>query len=104
MHKKIKSLEAELLSYKERCEEQQKILANKDLNVIDKKPKPKMKPKLIEESFSESFGLTDDSIMDEDDEENDPDWKKTPLFNRIKVMEVRKILFISKIYTDNVVT
>lgn len=35
--------------------------------------------------------LTDDSVM-EDDDENDPDWRKTPLYSRIRKQEV--IIFI----------
>jgi hypothetical protein len=70
-------------------------------NNIMKKPKPKTKSKSTLESVPyDSFILTDDSII-EDDDENDPDWRKTPLYNRIQKLEVCFLFFI---FNFNIIT
>lgn len=53
------------------------------------KPKPKKRtPEVTQIANEESYVLTDDSIVDEDDTEKDPDWMRTPLYNRIKKLLV----------------
>lgn len=34
------------------------------------------------------YQLQDDSLIEEDDVDKDPDWKKTPLYNRIQKLQV----------------
>lgn len=57
---------------------------------MDKKSK-KAKPKGVIETMAydayDSFAMTDDSVI-EDDDANDPDWRKTPLYSRIQKLEV----------------
>lgn len=48
-----------------------------------------MKPKIIRKVEIEEFPLTDDSNNEEDDDiEKDPDWKRTPLYNRVQSLIV----------------
>lgn len=48
-----------------------------------------MKPKIVKKVEIEEFPLTDDSINEEDDDiEKDPDWKRTPLYNRVQSLIV----------------
>jgi len=49
--------------------------------------KRKMEGK-IEEIIDENYLSHDDSSMMEDDVDKDPDWKKTPLYNRIQKLQV----------------
>lgn len=66
-----------------------KVLMEKDPNVLDNKLKAKAKPKAVMETiaYESSFMLSDDSVI-EDDDANDPDWRKTPLYTRIHKLEV----------------
>lgn len=51
--------------------------------------KENMKPKTVRKVEIEEFPLTDDSINEEDDDiEKDPDWKRTPLYNRVQSLIV----------------
>jgi len=59
-------------------------------NLIENKKsskKRKMEGK-IEEIIDENYLSHDDSSMMEDDVDKDPDWKKTPLYNRIQKLQV----------------
>lgn len=61
------------------------VLTVKDLNIVEKKSKAKTKA-METVILEETFCYTDESIVDDD--ENDPDWKATPLFSRIQKIEV----------------
>lgn len=51
--------------------------------------KENMKPKIVRKVEIEEFPLTDDSNNEEDDDiEKDPDWKRTPLYNRVQSLIV----------------
>ncbi|XP_014206954.1 chromosome-associated kinesin KIF4 [Copidosoma floridanum] len=79
--KKIKELENQIE------ELQQKVLTEKDCNVPDVKLKLRQTKSVREENEElDSFVLTDESAF-EDDVENDPDWRKTPLFSRLRNLE-----------------
>ena len=58
----------------------------------DEKPKPKpvAKIKSLETTVYDYSFATDESLLD-DDTENDPDWRGTPLFRRIQKLEVKSI-------------
>lgn len=72
-------LKEELELYKEKCQKLEQTLSNKIQN------KENMKPKTVKKVEIEEFPLTDDSINEEDDDiEKDPDWKRTPLYNRVQ--------------------
>jgi len=46
------------------------------------------KRKMESEIIDENYLSHDDSSMMEDDVDKDPDWKKTPLYNRIQKLQV----------------
>ncbi|XP_031370407.1 chromosome-associated kinesin KIF4A isoform X1 [Apis dorsata] len=72
-------LREELELYKEKCQKLEQTLSNKIQN------KENIKPKTVRKTEIEEFPLTDDSINEEDDDiEKDPDWKRTPLYNRVQ--------------------
>lgn len=64
------------------------MLTNKDTNVVETKLRSKPKIKLESIADYDCFSTEEESFMDDD--ENDPDWRKTPLYNRIVKLEVNK--------------
>ncbi|XP_001606485.2 chromosome-associated kinesin KIF4A [Nasonia vitripennis] len=81
----IQDQQKQIELYKQEIERlKNKVLTEKDLNVVEKKSKPKAKA-IETVMIEESFCYTDESIVDDD--ENDPDWKATPLFSRIQKIE-----------------
>lgn len=66
---------------------------------MESKLRSKPKPKILEavaDYDGDSFMSTDESYIDDD--ENDPDWRKTPLYNRIQKLEARNYYFIVLTY------
>ncbi|XP_058809269.1 chromosome-associated kinesin KIF4A [Phymastichus coffea] len=86
----IQNLQKQLNFYKEKCENlENKVLTERDINITEKKPMYKAVKSVIKQSVNpyDSFTITDDSLLEEDDDENDPDWQKTPLYTRIRKQE-----------------
>ena len=76
--------------FKNRCEELEKEVkeANERTTSQNSKKKKAAKPKsLLDTPEYNAIILTDESLVD-DDVENDPDWTKTPLYNRIQKLMV----------------
>ncbi|XP_040569826.2 chromosome-associated kinesin KIF4A [Lepeophtheirus salmonis] len=59
---------------------------------VDKPPKPKKINQIIKEERESD--LEDISIDERDDFQNDPDWKKTPLYNRICSLKRQTLSFV----------
>jgi len=57
-------------------------LKNKDTSLPEKR---KTENKTV---LEDAYPLHDDSLTIEDDVSKDPDWKKTPLYNRIQKIQV----------------
>uniref|UniRef100_A0ABD2VXV7 Kinesin motor domain-containing protein n=1 Tax=Trichogramma kaykai TaxID=54128 RepID=A0ABD2VXV7_9HYME len=86
----IEQLKQQVEEYKQKID----ILENRILTEHNSNSKesrhnrnPKPKPKPLTDLYETSFGFTDESIINDDDDENDPDWTKTPLYNRIQKLE-----------------
>jgi len=61
---------------------------NKDTSLPEKR-KTENKTVFLEDAYP----LHDDSLTIEDDVSKDPDWKKTPLYNRIQKIQVIMLIF-----------
>lgn len=60
-----------------------------------------MKPKKVRKFESINFELETDDSSIEDDVDKDPDWRKTPFYNRIKSLLVIGKTFIFIVYSFN---
>ncbi|XP_003703069.1 kinesin-like protein 3A isoform X1 [Megachile rotundata] len=80
------NLQEELKYYKEKCQQLEQKVLNEIQNTSEvSKPKGTKKAKKTVEIDQEFiYPATDDSIVENDDTENDPDWTQTPLYNRIQ--------------------
>ncbi|XP_033227656.1 chromosome-associated kinesin KIF4 [Belonocnema kinseyi] len=78
-----KELLEQIEYYKNRCEQLEKEAMEKSMEHHSKKKKAPKPKSLLETPDYNAILLTDESIVD-DDVENDPDWIKTPLYNRIQ--------------------
>ncbi|XP_076163701.1 kinesin-like protein 3A isoform X2 [Ptiloglossa arizonensis] len=82
-------LKKELELYKEKCQHLEETILN-EIKDTNKKSKSKIKKQtikvveIIDENMSPPL---DDSILDCDDTEKDPDWTRTPLYNRIQKLQ-----------------
>ena len=73
--------------YKNRCEQLEKEAMEKSVDQNSKKKKAPKPKSVLDTPDYNAILLSDESIVD-DDVENDPDWIKTPLYNRIQKLMV----------------